>query len=79
MRKNTKRTLAAAIVLFGGMTGAALCEEPTFQMEEQDCQADAMRLCGPEIPDHEKILECLLYYQADISPACRAIVAPERD
>ena len=45
-------------------------------MEEQDCQGDALRFCGPEIPDHAKILACLQYYQADISPACRALIAP---
>jgi hypothetical protein len=76
MRKTTKVTLAA-VALFGAMTSAAWCEDPNFQMEEQDCQGDAMQFCGPEIPDREKIRECLVYYRADISPACRALVAPE--
>jgi hypothetical protein len=77
MRKATTATLVATLTLFGAMTTAAFCQTPDFQMEEQDCQGDAMRLCGPEIPDHEKIRECLVYYKADISPACRAIVAPD--
>lgn len=75
------RSLAAALALFAAsnladaMRGAAHAED--FQMEEQDCMGDAMRFCGPEIPDHAKILACLRYYQADISPACRALVAPK--
>jgi hypothetical protein len=76
MRKMTSKTLAAALVLLGGMTTCALAQDPNFQMEEQDCQGDALRFCGPEIPDHAKILACLQYYQADISPACRALIAP---
>ena len=75
--RNIIPTLAAAFFLSAGMTTAALCEDPNFQMEEQDCQGDAMRLCGPEIPDHEKIRQCLVYYKSEISPACRSIVAPE--
>jgi hypothetical protein len=75
MRKMTLKTLAAALVLLGGMTAGALAQDPNFQMEEQDCQGDALRFCGPEIPDHAKILACLQYYQADISPACRALIS----
>ena len=50
----TLKTLAAALVLLGGMTAGALAQDPNFQMEEQDCQGDALRFCGPEIPDHAK-------------------------
>jgi hypothetical protein len=76
MRKNTTKTLAAALVLLGAMTTGVLAQDPNYQMEEEDCQGDALRFCGPEIPDHAKILACLQYYQADISPACRALIAP---
>ncbi len=75
MRKNSTKTLAAALVLLGGMTAGALAQDPNYQMEEQDCQGDALRFCGPEIPDHAKILACLQYYQADISPACRTLIS----
>jgi hypothetical protein len=76
--RNAALATAAAIVLSAALATAARCEEPTFQMEEQDCQGDAMRLCGPEIPDREKIRACLVYYKDQISPACRSLVAPER-
>ena len=71
-------TMLAALVFFGVSAGVARAEDPNFQMEEQDCQGDALRFCGPEIPDREKIRQCLIYYRADISPACRSLVAPDR-
>jgi hypothetical protein len=78
MRKTAKRTLAAAIVFLGAMTTADLCLALTEQQEAADCQDDAMRLCGPYIPDHAKIHACLVTYKAYLSPACRAIVAPAK-
>jgi hypothetical protein len=69
--------IAATLAFFGAVTTAASCQDSNFQMEEQDCQGDALRFCGPEIPDHEKIRQCLVYYKSEISPACRSIVAPE--
>lgn len=56
------------------MTSGALCDK--YQKEQAACQDDAMRLCGPYIPDHGKIHSCLVTYKANISPACRAMVAP---
>lgn len=78
MLKSDRRLLIIAAFAMGVMTSGAMGEQLTLQEEEADCQADAMQLCGPVIPDHEKIRECLVYYKADLSPACRAIVAPER-
>ena len=78
MRKISKRTLATAIVFLGAMTTADLCLALTEQQEAADCQNDAMRLCGPYIPDHAKIHACLVTYKAYLSPACRAIIAPAK-
>ncbi|MEJ0093357.1 MAG: hypothetical protein WDN46_07945 [Methylocella sp.] len=76
MPKNLKRILGAAFILTA-MTTAGLAE-PTYEEEQADCEGDALRLCGPVIPDHEKIRACLVEYQAYLTPACRAIVAPQR-
>ena len=78
MRKISKPTLAAAIVFSGAMTPADLCLALTQQQEAADCQNDAVRLCGPYIPDHAKIHACLVTYKAYLSPACRAIIAPAK-
>jgi hypothetical protein len=70
--------LFAAMALAGALTATAIGQGLTLQQEEADCQGDALRLCGPEIPDHAKIRACLVYYKAYLSPACRAIVAPKK-
>ncbi len=75
MPKNLKRTLAAAAVLSSVTATATLAL--TQAQEAADCQDDALRLCGPYIPDHAKIRACLVTYQAYLSHACRAIVAPK--
>jgi hypothetical protein len=55
------------------VTTAALSQSRSLQQETIACQDDALRLCGPYIPDHAKIHSCLLTYKAYIA-ACRAIV-----
>ncbi len=78
MAKKVRGAFAAAFVFLSfGLTTQAFCESPTFQMEEDACQDDALRLCGPEIPDHAKILGCLQYYEKNISVACRTLVMPK--
>lgn len=62
-------TLTAAPVMAQGLT---------YQEEKADCQGDAMRLCGPYIPDQQKIRACLVAYKAYLSPACRSIVTPQK-
>ena len=70
-----KRALVMALVSIF-MTTAALSQSRSLQQETIACQDDALRLCGPYIPDQAKIYSCLLTYRAYISPACRAIVGP---
>ena len=67
-----KRALVMALVSIF-MTTAALSQSRSRQQETIACQDDALRLCGPYIPDQAKIYSCLLTYRAYISPACRAI------
>lgn len=72
-----KRAAAAAFVCIS-MTTAGLAQPRTLQQETIACQDDAVRLCGPYIPDHGKIHACLLSYRAYLSPACRAMVGGGR-
>jgi hypothetical protein len=51
------------------------------QEEEQACSGDAMRLCGSEIPDVDRITACMFKQRAALSPGCRIHFrssAPER-
>ncbi len=78
MPKSSKRAFAAAIVLLTLTTTAAFCQGLSQQQEAADCEGDAFRLCSPYIPNHAKIHACLVTYQAYLSPACRAIIAPAK-
>lgn len=81
MRTHLKTT---AIILALGMTGfiqpagAQTQPQGTAQSEraaqEAACGGDASRLCGPALPDEQKIAACLRANQDKISPACRAML-----
>jgi hypothetical protein len=39
--------------------------------QQQACSGDAMRLCGPDIPDVDRITACMIRRKAELSPECR--------
>ena len=39
--------------------------------QQEACTPDAFRLCGPEIPDVDRITACMIRNRAQLSPACR--------
>jgi hypothetical protein len=45
--------------------------------EEQACTDDAFRLCGPEIPDVDRVTACMVSKQSQLSPGCRVYFRPE--
>ena len=40
--------------------------------QQQACSGDAFRLCGPEIPDVDRVTACMIARRAELSPGCRA-------
>jgi len=44
--------------------------------EQQACSNDAFRLCGPEIPDVDRVTVCMIRNKAQLSPDCRAFFRP---
>jgi len=38
------------------------------------CSGDAMRLCGHEIPNIQRITACMHKQRANVSPGCRAVM-----
>src|ERR1700712_6089794 len=40
--------------------------------QQQACSGDAFRLCGPEIPDVDRVTACMVARKAELSPGCRA-------
>ncbi len=51
--------------------------------QQQACSSDAFRLCGPEIPDVDRVTACMIAKKAQLSPGCkvffRAGTEPERE
>ena len=45
--------------------------------EQQACSGDAFRLCGPEIPDVDRVTACMVRRQSELSPGCRVFFRPE--
>ena len=39
--------------------------------EQQACSGDAMRICGAEIPDVDRITACMIRNKDQLSPGCR--------
>jgi len=42
--------------------------------ERQACTPDAQNLCADEIPDRERVYECLVKKVNQLSPACKKII-----
>ena len=56
-------TLSASL-----LSGAAQAYTPE---QQQACSGDAFRLCGPEIPDVDRVTVCMIRNQSLLSPGCR--------
>jgi hypothetical protein len=48
--------------------------------QQAACRPDVLKLCGPEIPNVERITQCLSYYNYNkkLSPECSAVFAEKR-
>ena len=46
------------------------------QEEEAACSGDAFRLCGPEIPDVDRVTACMVRNKAQLSPGCLVYFRP---
>jgi hypothetical protein len=46
------------------------------QEEQAACSNDAFRLCGPEIPDVDRVTACMVRNKSQLSPECRVYFRP---
>src|ERR1700730_987884 len=46
------------------------------QDEQAACSSDAFRLCGPEIPDVDRVTACMVRNKSQLSPGCRVYFRP---
>ena len=45
--------------------------------QQQACSDDAFRLCGPEIPDVDRVTACMVSKKQQLSPGCRVFFRPD--
>ena len=65
------------VALLFALAAAALSARagPAFSSEAQQmCTGDAMRLCGHEVPNVQRITACMVKQRANLSPGCRAVM-----
>ena len=74
---NTSRIALLFAVAFAA---TVLSPRPSlaFSSEAQQmCTGDAMRLCGHEVPNVQRITACMHKLRAQVSPGCRAVMERE--
>ena len=70
-------TSKIALLFAIACAATALSARPSlaFSSEAQQmCTGDAMRLCGHEVPNVQRITACMVRNRAQVSPGCRAVM-----
>ena len=73
-------TSKTALLFATAVAAAALAAHPgpAFASDAQQmCTGDAMRLCGHEIPNVQRITACMHKQRANVSAGCRAVMDRE--
>ena len=71
------RTSRITLLFAIGVAATALSArpDPAFSSEAQQmCTGDALRLCGHEVPNVQRITACMVRNRAQVSPGCRAVM-----
>ena len=74
------RTNRIALLFAIAVAATALSARPNlaFASEAQQmCTGDALRLCGHEVPNVQRITACMVKQRANLSPGCRAVMDRE--
>ena len=72
-------TSRAALLFAVAATALSVTPGPAFSSDAQQmCTGDAMRLCGHEIPNVQRITACMHKLRAQVSPGCRAVMEREK-
>ena len=67
--------IAALFALATAATALSASPSLAFSQEAQQmCTGDAMRLCGHEIPNVQRITACMHRQRANVSAGCRAVM-----
>jgi hypothetical protein len=72
------RTSRIALLFAVAATALSACPSLALASEAQQmCTGDAMRLCGHEVPNVQRITACMVRQRANLSPGCRAVMDRE--
>jgi hypothetical protein len=75
--RRTSRIALLFAIAFAATT-LSVRPNPAFSSEAQQmCTGDAMRLCGHEVPNVQRITACMVRNRAQVSPGCRAVMDRE--
>jgi hypothetical protein len=67
--------LSSRAALLFATAALAVHPGPAFASEAQQmCTGDALRLCGHEVPNVQRITACMVKQRANLSPGCRAVM-----
>jgi hypothetical protein len=79
MRVVRSRNFQFGLLLATGLSLSVLptASEAYTDQQQQACSPDAMRLCGPEIPDVDRITACMARNREQLSPECRVFFKPD--
>ena len=74
-----RRTSRIALLFAIAFAATTLSVRPSlaFSEAQQMCTGDAMRLCGHEVPNVQRITACMVRLRAQVSPGCRAVMDRE--
>ena len=72
------RTSRIALLFAVTTTAISVAPSLAFSSEAQQmCTGDALRLCGHEVPNVQRITACMVKQRANLSPGCRAVMDRE--
>ena len=70
--------VALLFAIASAATAISVAPSPAFSSEAQQmCTGDALRLCGHEVPNVQRITACMHKQRANLSAGCRAVMERE--
>lgn len=67
------RTYTLLVVSLLALSAVTTANAATQDEQAKACRGDAMHFCSADIPNKEKITDCMKQHIDELSPACRAM------
>jgi hypothetical protein len=76
MFKQERIPLAAALAAALSLSLLPRAGHAYTAEQQQYCTGDALRLCGSEVPDVDRVTACMIRNKSQLSPDCRRVFGP---